>query len=133
MPLPLHFDITTSDLGSLVLVISVFFNIGAGLLNLRTVSLLMKSRKRAIDLYEDTLVEMEEQRLRAECLVSGHQWRIDTQDLQNPEDKEMTVMVKCECEHCHTRLDFEVRFGLHQVGPGKVGAWANILPTRPPG
>jgi len=133
MPLPLHYHITTSDLGSLVLVISVFFNIGAGLLNLHVIGLLVKSRKRALDLYEDTLLEAEELSTRATCLVEGHQWRIDTQELQNPEDKEMTVLVKCECEHCHTRLDFEVRFGLHQVGPGKVGAWANILPARPPG
>src|SRR5262252_1645865 len=133
MPLPLHYHITTSDLGSLVLILSVLFNVGSGFLTQVIIRKLMKAQKRAVNLYEETLLEAEELNQRATCLVSGHQWRIDTQDLQNPEDKEMTVMVKCECEHCHTRLDFEVRFGLHQVGPGKVGAWANILPTRPPG
>src|SRR5215471_6034089 len=98
MPLPLHYHITASDLGSWVLVLSVFFNIGAGLLNLGIVRRLEKARKRALDLYEDTLLEAEELNQRAACLVSGHQWRIDTQDLQNPEDKEMTVLVKCECQ-----------------------------------
>ena len=131
MPLPLHFDL--ADLAVLILPLAVLFNLLAGGLNVALTPRLRQTTKRLVNLYDTTLVEMEEQRARAECLVTGHHWRIDTKELQNPEDKEMTVMVRCECESCHTRLDFEVRFGLHQIGPNKVGAWANILPTRPPG
>jgi hypothetical protein len=130
MPFPLRYSI---DWPLVIWAWAVLFNLGAGLLNLWVIRRMLKHSRRSLNLYEDTLLEAEELRQRAECIVAGHQWGIETKDLQNPEDKEMTVLVKCECQLCHTRLDFEVRFGLHRLGPNQVGAWANILPTRPPG